>query len=282
MHLLIASIFCSVAVSIFLKLARRHHIDVGQAIVVNYLTAVSLCVVLLRPDPMSVMESGTPLWLLILLGFLLPTIFIAMARAVEHAGIVLADAAQRLSLVIPLLAAALIFGESIGGTKLIGVSLAILALICLTVKSSSSDNSSHGKQATLFLLAVWLGFGVIDILFKQLSKGGAQFAGSLVITFVVAGLVMLSFLIARRTQWSAHSLLSGIGLGLLNFGNIFYYIKAHQHFPENPTLVFSAMNIGVITAGTLVGAGFFKEKLSKVNMLGIGLAISAIMALIPR
>jgi hypothetical protein len=68
----------------------------------------------------------------------------------------------------------------------------------------------------------------------------------------------------------------------LNFSNIYFYIRAHQTFPENPTLVFSAMNIGVISLGTLIGAGVFKEKLSLVNGFGILLAVGAIIVLIPR
>lgn len=285
MHLLIASILCSVAVSVFLKIARRHHIDVGQAIGVNYLTAISLCIVLLRPEPLSVIQASTPLWILLLLGFLLPTVFIVMARAVESAGIVLSDAAQRLSLILPLLAAYFIFGEHLGGPQLTGIALALAALVCLTLKPtapSQSDHSPTTRHAALYLLLVWLGYGVIDILFKQLSKSGAQFAGSLVISFAMAAVVMFGYLLGKRTQWLTKSLLSGIALGILNFGNIYFYIRAHQHFPQNPTLVFSAMNIGVITLGTVVGAGLFKEKLSRLNILGIALAIAAIVALIPR
>ena len=285
MHLLIASILCSVAVSVFLKIARRHHIDVGQAIGVNYLTAISLCIVLLRPEPLSVIQASTPLWILLLLGFLLPTVFIVMARAVESAGIVLSDAAQRLSLILPLLAAYFIFGEHLGGFQLTGVALALAALVCLTLKPttpSRSGDSPASRHGALYLLLVWLGYGVIDILFKQLSKSGAQFAGSLVISFAMAAVVMFGYLLSKRTQWLTKSLLYGIALGILNFGNIYFYIRAHQHFPQNPTLVFSAMNIGVITLGTVVGAGLFKEKLSRLNILGIALAIAAIVALIPR
>ena len=44
MHYLIISICCSVAVSILLKMARKQKIDIGQAVGVNYITAVSLTV----------------------------------------------------------------------------------------------------------------------------------------------------------------------------------------------------------------------------------------------
>ncbi len=282
MYTLIASIACSVSVSILLKVARQKQVDVGQAIAVNYLVAVLLAIVLLQPHPASLLNPATPWWILIALGVLLPTIFLAMAAAVRHAGIVLSDAAQRLSLFIPLLASFLLFGEQLGGQKLLGIGLALLALLCLLIRPRQADGQSQNMRSVLMLLAVWIGYGTIDILFKQLSKAGAAFSSSLVVSFSLAGVLILVWLLARRTVWNRNSLLAGLLLGLLNFGNIYFYIRAHQTFPENPTLVFSAMNIGVISLGALVGAGFFKEKLSLVNMAGVALAIVAIIALIPR
>ena len=39
---------------------------------------------------------------------------------------------------------------------------------------------------------------------------------------------------------------------------------------KEPALVFASMNMGVIILGTLVGAGLFKEKLTRSNVLGFG------------
>ena len=281
MLILLTSILCSVAVSILLKVARSKNIDVAQAIAFNYVMAGGLTVALLRPDPASLLNPSTPYWVVIALGVLLPSIFLVMAAAVRHAGIVLSDAAQRLSLVIPLIAAVVIFGEAIQGSKAVGIVLGLIALLCLTLGSKKIDNQKNPK-AVLWLLGVWLGYGCIDVLFKQLSKSGAGFSSSLLVTFSLAGLLLFGWLFARRTQWQARNIWAGLLLGLLNFGNIHFYIRAHQQFPENPTLVFSTMNIGVITLGTLVGAGFFKEKLSIFSLIGIALAIGAIVALIPR
>ena len=41
---LIISIICSVAVSVLLKIARSKKIDIEQAVAVNYLMAIALCV----------------------------------------------------------------------------------------------------------------------------------------------------------------------------------------------------------------------------------------------
>ena len=282
MYTLIISIACSVAVSVLLKIARRQNIAVDQAIAVNYVVAATLCAVLLQPHPSSLMSPSTPWWVLIALGVLLPTIFLAMAAAVRHAGIVLSDAAQRLSLFIPLIASFVLFGEALSGSKLAGIAIALTALVCLPLRPRTQDGSGDTVKAVLMLLSVWVGYGTIDILFKQMAKSGAAFSSSLLVSFVLAGILIFAYLIARRSVWTRRNVLAGVVLGLLNFSNIYFYIRAHQVFPQNPTLVFSAMNIGVISLGTLVGAGFFKEKLSWVNALGIVLAVTAIIVLIPR
>lgn len=46
---------------------------------------------------------------------------------------------------------------------------------------------------------------------------------------------------------------------------------------DQPSTVFTAMNLGVIIAGTLVGLLIFKEKLSRLNYVGLFLAAIAIV-----
>ena len=74
-------------------------------------------------------------------------------------------------------------------------------------------------------------------------------------------------------------MLSGIVLGMLNMGNIYAYIKAHQSLADSPSVVFTGMNVGVIAVATLVGVFAFKESLSKLNILGIVLAMACVFVL---
>lgn len=285
---LLASVACSVTVAVLLKLARRWQVDVRQAIAMNYLVAALLCWAVLRPDAAGLLTPRTPWLVLAALGVLLPSVFLAMAAAVRHAGIVRSDAAQRLSLFIPLLAAFLLFGEPPSARKLVATLLAAGALTCLLRRAgpvqgpaNAAADPDHGRAAWLWPLAVWLGYGVIDILFKQVARAGTAFAGGLLLAFVIAGLLMLAYLLRRRVRCQARHLAAGVVLGLANFGNILTYIRAHQSLPEHPALVFASMNMGVITLGTLVGALAFREPLSRLNLLGIALALGAIVLMAP-
>jgi len=277
---LVLSVTCSVTVAILLKIARRHAIDVRQAIAVNYGVAASLCLVVLQPSLVDLRQPATPWAILVALGALLPTVFGAMAASVHHAGIVKSDAAQRLSLFIPLLAAFCLFDEVLTAQKLGGIAVAFAALACLLGRGPRGATAS-ARGVWLWPLAVWLGYGVIDVLFKQMARAGTAFAGGLLAAFVLAGIVMVAYLLAVRARWRWRHAGGGLLLGLANFGNILFYIRAHQHFPNDPALVFSAMNIGVISAGTLVGAAVFGERLNAHNWIGLALALVAIIIMIP-
>ena len=109
------SILCSVTVGILFKISKRYFINVQQAIAWNYLTAMALCLFFFKPDITSLKLPTSPLYYL--LGILLPTIFWILSRAVKEIGIAKTDIAQRLSLVLPLLAAYLIFQEQFSTIK---------------------------------------------------------------------------------------------------------------------------------------------------------------------
>lgn len=282
MHTLLMSISFSVAVSVFLKLARKYDIHVGQAIAINYVTASLMCLFVLQPAPGQLFVQTPVAWfILAVLGVLLPSVFIIMAAAVRLAGIVLSDTAQRLSLIIPIIAAFLVFNETLSAHKAAGVALALCALACLLQRPEARNPGTGNGKAWWVLLGVWAGYGFIDIAFKQMARIGAGFGSSLLLSFILAGLLMFTWLVLNKTAWSIRSLASGILLGAMNFGNIYFYIRAHQSYPDNPTLVFAAMNMGVISLGTLVGAGIFRERLGVFNMLGIGMALGAIYLLLP-
>ncbi|MDO5070237.1 MAG: DMT family transporter [Neisseria zoodegmatis] len=273
---LLISILCSVSVSVLLKMARSKKIDIEQAVAVNYIAAIALCMYFLKPDLYAWKAYLPTWWLFAALGVLLPVVFIIMGRAVEKTGIVKSDAAQRLSLFLPVVASFTLFGEQLTQGRLIGLALAFTALFCLLWKSDGGKKSAGFAAGALLLLGVWAGYGVIDILFKQVAKSGTAFSGNLLIAFCLAAVLMFAYLFSKSTKWTAAGVLGGLVLGCLNFANIFTYVRAHQVMSSNPTLVFAGMNIGVIVLGTLVGALAFKEKISTINAAGIVVAVCAI------
>lgn len=270
------SILCSVTVGILFKISKRYFINVQQAIAWNYLTAIALCLFFFKPDIASLKLPTSPLYYL--LGILLPTIFWILSRAVKEIGIAKTDIAQRLSLVLPLLAAYLIFQEQFSTIKVLGLSLALIAVFLML----SNRGKTQGKSSIIFPLLVFLGFGTVDILFKQLATDiSMPYTSILLVVFCIAfPIAMLSATyqaVWNKQRFKLGNLAFGIMLGIFNFSNIYFYLKAHKAFAEQPSVVFASMNIGVVVLGTAIGYLVFREKLSKLNFVGVALALIAII-----
>ncbi|HEY9512414.1 MAG TPA: EamA family transporter, partial [Rhodanobacter sp.] len=147
MIFVLLSVVCSVLVSVLLKLARRCAVDVGQAIAWNYVVASVLTAWLLPTTLDTLRVPGAPWLALIGLGVLLPTIFLALAASVRHAGIVRSDAAQRLSLLLSLLAAFVLFGEQLTALKALGIALGLLALLGMVWRQHPVDGGAWSGDA---------------------------------------------------------------------------------------------------------------------------------------
>jgi drug/metabolite transporter (DMT)-like permease len=273
------SVCCSVLVSILLKMAKRYQINVVQAITWNYAIAAVLTWFFLKPQTASITQGPVNLYLL--LGVLLPLIFYLMASAVRSAGIVRTDVAQRLSLLLSLTAAYFLFDDQFPVLKIIGILIGFAAIACLIPWQKKHVVTQDNRNTWFYLLAVFIGFGAIDILFKQMANNKAvPYTASLLLVYLVSFGVSLfgsayQIKIKKRRFLFRH-IFFGFILGLFNFGNILFYLKAHQALAGNPSTVFTAMNIGVITVGTIVGLVIFKEKLGFLHKVGIVLAVLAI------
>ncbi|KRG40445.1 hypothetical protein ARC20_01500 [Stenotrophomonas panacihumi] len=277
MSYLLLSVLCSVLVSVLLKLAPRQRIDIAQAITWNYAVAGALALWLLDPSLAALRAPQTPWVALVLLAIALPSIFLVLARSVRLAGIVRSDVAQRLSLLLSLAAAFLWFGEQASAGKLAGLALGLLAIVGILQRPAAA---SEGARGWPWLLAVWAGFALIDVLLKRIALAGVSSLSSLTLCFLIAFALMLTVQVVRRLRgdmrFDARSLVGGGVLGALNFANILFYVRAHQALSDSPAVVFATMNIGVVALGAMVGIVAFGERTSRWNRAGLALAVVAI------
>ncbi|MET1023760.1 MAG: EamA family transporter [Pseudoxanthomonas sp.] len=279
MWLLALAVLCSVAVSVLFRLAPRLKLDVPQAVTWNYLTGALLALALLHP-PLDALQGEHAPWRWWLpLGLLLPGLFLVLAASVRRAGIVRTDIAQRLSLLLSLIAAFTFFGQRVGGGQLAGLALGLLAIPCLLARprGDAAPDAVHWRLP----LIVLVGWATTDVLFKRIAADGAPLSVSLLATFVIAFVPMLAWQLWRHVRGTARlqarSFVGGLVLGALNFSNIGLYLAAHRALPDAPATVFATMNIGVVVVGTLVGALGFRERLGRLNLLAIPLAMLAIV-----
>lgn len=276
---LILSIICSVTVGIIFKVSRKKEVSIIQIVASNYVLALLLCSFFFKPN-LNEISTAAPWGIYTAIGILLPSIFLFLAASIKHMGIVKTDAAQRLSLFIPLLAAYFLFGEEFNSLKIFAFLVALPALLLILSKPSANTQNKW-----IYPTIVLIGFGLIDILFKQIALfTNLPYTTSLMVVFAIAFVIMILAvfyeLLVKKVKLKPINLLLGALVGVFNFGNILFYLKAHQSFADNPSTVFAGMNMGVIILGSFAGILLFKEKLTKMNFFGLLLALIAIVLII--
>jgi drug/metabolite transporter (DMT)-like permease len=279
MLFLILSVICSVTVGVIFKISRRYQVSATQIVAYNYVFALLLCYLFFKPD-LTVLDSFSPWGIFISLGILLPVVFLFLATSIKYMGIVKTDAAQRLSLIISILGAWLFFGEQFSGLKLTALLFGFPAILLILNKPTENKENKW-----IYPALVLLGFGVIDILFKQIAlTSSLPFTTSLFVLFSIALVIIMLFngyeLLFKKVKMDFKSVIFGGLVGVFNFGNILFYLKAHQAFAKNPSTVFAGMNMGVIVIGSLVGFFIFKEKVNKYNVIGLLLALLAVVFIV--
>ena len=277
MHFILLSIICSVFVGVLLKIARQKELSIYQIISWNYVFALISLLIFFKPK--INLEFSLPTGIITgSLIVLLPIIFVFQAKAIKHSGIVKTDIVQRLSLFISISFSLFIAKEVFDTYKITGLIIAFIAIFFTFYKKQQTESN---QTKSFYLLLVLFGFGIIDILFKKVAMiGDLQFTELLLLVFsgafIITTLISCYNILVKKETFSIKNLYWGILVGVLNFGNISFYIKAHQSLSSNPSTVFIGMNMGVILLGSLIGIFYFKEKLTKLNYIGLLLSLISI------
>ncbi|MFD2599802.1 EamA family transporter [Sphingobacterium corticis] len=282
MHFVLISVLCSVSVAVLLKYARKIGLDTWQMIVWNYPVAICLTYFIFTPDLANIHFSELPWVIYLPMAVLLPTLFLLLSNSLRYAGLVQTEVAQRLSLVISLLAAVWLFREQFSVMRSLGIAVGFAAIACLIGWQKEVGSVTDGWKRWLFPLTIFVGYGTVDILYKLVAlEKTVAYTTSMFFMFLgamtLSAIILVTQLVSKRKVFSSKAMGAGLLLGVLNFGNILFYMKAHRILSDSPSVVFTGMNIGVIGLGALIGVWLFRERLSLLNVVGILLAVVSVL-----
>jgi len=281
---LLLSILSSTGILIVFKLFKQFNIDRLQAIVVNYIVAC-ICGFIAFNGPIDINAISQSQWFLPTLGLgaLFILIFNLMALTTQRAGLSVTSVATKMSLVIPILFGLLFYKESINSLKIIGIVLALVA-VYLTSTRKSENKHPIGASVLILPLLVFLGSGIIDTAIKYLEDSYVGidevplFSSTVFGAAALLGIVFLLIGQLRgKVRLKARNILGGIALGVPNYFSIYFLVHALRIPSLESSTVFTLNNVAIVLCSTLVGIGFFKEKLTVKNWVGISLAIISIL-----
>jgi len=195
-------------------------------------------------------------------------------------GISITAVSSKMSVVIPIVFAVMLYGDKMNLLKIIGILFAFLAFY-LTFKKNVQLRVH--RRFLLLPLIIFISNGTIDTVLKYTEHHFIRgdlilFLSMVFVVALCAGLLVLVVnSIFSKTRIYLKNIISGIILGLLNFSSTYYFLMALGVFQS--TVVFPILNVGIVALSALTAFFIFREKLSTVNWIGVLLAIVAIISI---
>ncbi len=288
---LILSIICSAILVLLFKYFERNNIPVFQAIVFNYWTA-ALCGFIFLPDkaPVYNLSIFSEPWMPVCLGLgvMFITAFTLTGITTKYFGVSIASVAMKLGLVFPVMLAFTVYGEEFNVLKLVGIILAFVAVILSSLSENTSAEGGKKKASHAYLpVIVFIGSGACDAVTQFATKqflGNSGTEGFAMFIFVSAGiagtLVWLGQVFTGKSTFNYKCLIGGIVLGITNYFSYLFALKALTEIKWGSSVVFPVINLGVVAFVTLGGILLFREKISRLNAIGLACAAASIIVII--
>jgi drug/metabolite transporter (DMT)-like permease len=278
------------------KFFPKYGINTFQAIVANYFVCILCGTVVLGRFPFNAETLSAP-WLPYAtgLGLLFISGFYAVGMTVLFFGLTVASVLQKMSLVISVPFAIIAFSEPATPMKIVGVLLALGAVVLSNwpSKKSSSQTIDLNKPSLsaffvwFFPLYAFLVSGAIECglqyvqnsLIDSSGNDSAEFSSGIFASAAIIGSIVVLFQSFRTKQkFELKNLVAGILLGVPNYFSIYFLLKAFDVLGDK-SVVLPVNNIAIVAISALLGVLLFSEKLSKINWVGVALSAVAIAAI---
>lgn len=299
---LVLSILCSTAIALLFKRLESQGGNRYAATSANYMMAIVFGGVMAALSPVDFLSMdvtrghvadalarGAELsaeamlaWAMLVgpfAGLLYCCSFIFYSRSIAANGVGISAAVARLGVVVPLVAAVLVWGERPSVAQAIGIATAIAAI--LAICQPPKEGGDPG--ARWFLLALFVTSGLADFSNKMFQRHAApDFRPAyLMVVFGTALLASLPFLwrYGREATWRDAAM--GALIGVPNFLASFFLLRALSLL--DASIAFPVNSAGAIVAINLGGVLFFGEEFTGRKAIAVGLVLAAVVLInLPR
>lgn len=285
MIFLIGSIVLTSYLTLSFKACEKYGVNVFQAIVFNYITCVITGSFVNGAFPVHTENIQTPWfgWAMIM-GVMFVSIFNIVAITAQKNGVAVASVANKLSLIIPVILSVYLYKETVAGWKAVGVGLALVAVVltCYT-KTEKGHTGQKNKWVYLLPLVLFISSGLLDALINHVQltyvtteNNNDYLVSSFFSAATIGSLLLLIQLIRKKQVFVWKNLLAGVLIGIPNYFSIWCLVHFLQESPWQTSASIPVNNMGIVLFSAVVAWVLFKERLTKINWLGILLSIVAI------
>jgi len=265
------------------KMFEKYNVNNIQALIFNYLTA-GFCSYLFLEKDFSLGYIINAGWIFhaIAIGILFILTFILYAYGVQKVGISIATISNKMSLIIPVATAIILYDEEL--TPIKGLAF-LLALYSIYLSSTKEGKLRFDRRYIWLIFLIFLGQGISDSIFNDFAQKfdhERKHLFFMVLFFIasISGLIIHHLKQPQETIFfKIKNLFWGVILGVPNFFCLVFFLRALEASIFNSSIVFAIVSIGIVITSSLLGILFFKEKLNRANWIGILMSILTIYIL---
>jgi len=281
---ILISILSLSGIFVVFKIAEKKNLSVINIIVVNYLFAAVIGNIQSGVNPLNMFSQD---WFLMafIIGLLFFVTFVIIGVSTKLVGLSITTVAAKMSTVIPIVFSIIYFSEDVGALKVLGVLAAVVGVILTVYKPSGGVSKKINIYEIIVPIILFIGMGTSDSLMKYTqhnfldSSNIALFNSSLFYISFISSLIYVIFIKQTSALLNKNIWFLGIILGILNFYGVFFFIKALDSEIFDSSIIFGINNVGIVSFSVLIGLLIFKEKLFKINKVGVAISILAIIIL---
>ncbi len=272
---LILAIISSSLVSLVMRLSERWRKNGLTMLAANYVMCTAAAAFLAGGVIPTGEGAGLTMGLGSFCGILYLLGFVTLQWNVQRNGVVLSATFQKLGVLVPTLAAITIFGETPRWTQLLGIAVAVGAILFMQGK----NGSKAGNRSLPGLLALLLCGGCSDVMSKVFDTWGNADHASIFLVFVFAVALLLCILlcVVKKQSVTLPDILCGFCLGIPNYMSARFLLWSLKDVPA--VVVYPTFSVGTIVLVTVVGVLFFREKVEKRKLIALGMILGALVLL---
>lgn len=279
MGYLLLAILSSAAVSLFMRLGETHIKNTMAMFMANYFACSLVARLFMLGRPFYSGAEGMPfaLSLGLVSGVLFLVSFLLLKYNISKNGVVLSSIFMKLGVLVPTVMAVAAFHERPTALQIAGFALAILAIIVINLEPG--EKRERTARGGLWLILLLLVGGMADSFCNIYDKMGVPAFKDdfLFFTFFTAFLICLVVVLVQRKKICGADILFGLLIGVPNYFSSRFLLLALGRIPA--VVSYPVYNISTIVIISLVGVFFFREKLDRRKLLGMGLICLALVML---
>ena len=286
-NLIYTIILFNILIIIF-KLFAKYKVNNLQALIVNYLTA-TFCSYFFLETTFSLEHILQSAWLnhAIIIGTLFMITFNLYSFGIQKVGISVTTVANKMSLIIPVCAALILYPEQEKLTMIKAMAL-FLAFIGIYLCITESGKIIFNNKYLWIIITLFIGQGVCDAIFNDfaqtfintLKTESFLFFMTLFFMASISGIIIhITKYNKRNNNIKLKNIIWGIAFGVPNFFSLFFFLKVLADPNIVSSIAFPLLSMGIVISSSLIGLYAFKERITRNNWIGILISICAIYLL---